>query len=37
MPGLTTYDFARNTNTRIRQGLTSNLTGSALRVWIAEI
>lgn len=35
MPGLTAYDFARNT--RIRQGLTANLTGSALRAWIAEI
>jgi hypothetical protein len=35
MPGLTTYDFARNT--RIRQGLTANLTGSALQAWIAEI
>lgn len=35
MPGLTTYDFARNT--RIRQGLTARLTGSALRAWIAEI
>jgi hypothetical protein len=35
MPGLTTYDFARNT--RIRQGLTANLTGAALRAWIAEI
>ena len=35
MPGLTTYDFARNT--RIRQGLKANLTGSALKAWIAEI
>ena len=35
MPGLTTYDLARNT--RIRQGLTANLTGSELRAWIAEI
>jgi hypothetical protein len=35
MPGLTTYDLARNT--RIRQGLTANLTGSVLRAWIAEI
>jgi hypothetical protein len=35
MPGLTTYDLARNS--RIRQGLTANLTGSKLRAWIAEI
>lgn len=35
MPGLTTYDLARNT--RIRQGLTADLTGSALKAWIAEI
>jgi hypothetical protein len=35
MPGLTTYDLARNT--RIRQGLNANLTGSALKAWIAEI
>jgi len=35
MPGLTNYDFARNA--RIRQGLTANLRGSALKAWIAEI
>jgi hypothetical protein len=34
-PGLTTYDMARNA--RIRQGLTTQLTGAALRAWIAEI
>jgi hypothetical protein len=35
MPGLTTYDLARNT--RIRQGLTADLTDSKLLAWIAEI
>ena len=34
-PGLSNYDMARNS--RIRDGLTKNLSGEALRRWIAEI